>query len=134
LSYFKKAKVGDKVFGLVFGKGEIKSVWNDGHYVFEVEYDSNGQVVPYTEDGVPGWSIKLSCQTVFYAKDIDIFNLDFSEVETVLTVKKIIKLRNKKELEIKCPSGIWQEIDKCPGIIMEEYLEDGKLHLFRKLS
>jgi len=130
--YFERAKEGDEVFGLVYGKGVIASVWGDGHYTFEVEYE-NGSVVPYTNEGYPGWNTgKFDFQTVFYANDIDFTELDFTPTDEVLSPKKIIKLRNKNSLEIKCPSGIWQPLGKCPGTIADEYLEDGKFHLFRK--
>ena len=56
----------------------------------------------------------------------------FALTEDVLSVRKIIKLRDKKKLEIKCPSGLWQPFDKCPREFSEQYLEEGNLHLFRK--
>jgi hypothetical protein len=129
--YFKNVEEGDKIFGLVFGKGKVANVWGDGYYTFEIEYD-NGYTVPYTPDGVPGWSGKLDYQTVFYTEDIDLMNLDIAPAEKVLSVKKIIKLRDKGKLEIRCPSGIWTQTEFCPGYVMEEYLENNKLHLFRK--
>jgi hypothetical protein len=133
MSYFKKVKEGDQVFGLVFGKGVVSNAWGEGYYTFEVEYE-NHSVVPYTEDGVPAWSGPLDFQTVFYAKDIDLMDYDFGPTGEVLSAKKIIKLRDKKKLEIKCPSGIWQPVDKCPSYVAEEYLGNGKLHLFRKVQ
>ena len=130
--YFKKVSEGDKVFGLVYGKGVVKSVWADSYYSFEVEY-KDGSVVPYTPEGFPAWNTgKFDFQTVFYASEIDLMDYDFAPTEDILSVKKIIKLRDKKKLEIKCPSGLWQEIDKCPSNVAEEYLIDNKLHLFRK--
>jgi hypothetical protein len=132
MSYFKKVTEGDKVYGLVFGHGVIRTVL-DGYYKFEVEFD-NGHVVPYTEDGIPGWSNNLDFQTVFYKTDIDLEDLDFSPTDKVLSAKKIIKLRTKRNLEVRCPSGIWYPITKCPSYVTEQYLEEGKLHLFRKLQ
>ena len=132
--YFKNVKKNDEVFGLVYGKGIVRNVWNNSYYKFEVEYE-NGQVVPYTEEGNPGWNTdKLNFQTVFYKMDIDLLNYDFSPSEKILSPKKIIKLRNMNKLEIKCPSGIWRDIKKCPLSIMEDYLEENKLHLFRKMQ
>lgn len=132
MSYFKKVKENDKVFGLVFGPGKIVSVWEDSHYTFEVQY-KNGMTVPYTEEGFPGWNNgKLDFQTVFYANEIDLMDHDFAPTEEVLSAKKIIKLRAKNKLEIKCPSGLWQPLGKCPREIGEQYLEENKLHLFRK--
>ena len=129
--YFKNVKVGQEVYGLVFGPGKVSSVWGDGHYMFEVTY-ANNHTVPYTEEGIPGWSAKLDFQTVYYKKDIDITTLDISPSAKTLSVKKIIKLRLKDQLEIKCPSGIWHSIKNCPGYVMEDYLENDQRHLFRK--
>jgi hypothetical protein len=129
--YFHKVKKDQEIFGLVFGHGTVKNVWGDGHYKFEVEFD-NGFTVPYTEDGIPGWSGKLDFQTIYYKEDIDVMSLDFAPTDKVLSAKKIIKLRAKGKLEVKCPSGLWQPVGKCPSYVTEQYLEDGKLHLFRK--
>ena len=131
MSYFKDIKENTEVYGLVFGLGVVRSVWSSSHYSFEVYYN-NGFTVPYTLDGVPGWSGKLDIQTVFYKNDIDIMDLDFSPSEEVLSPKKIIKLKLKDNLEVKCPSGNWRKSNSCPGYIIEEYLEDKKFHLFRK--
>jgi hypothetical protein len=54
MAYFKKAKKGDRVYGLVFGAGTIIDVLDDGHFHMMVSFD-NGYEVPYTIDGVPGW-------------------------------------------------------------------------------
>lgn len=133
MSYFKKVKVGKEVFGLVFGYGIVSSVWEDGFYKFEVEYN-NSHVVPYTEDGVPGWSNKLDYQTLFYKDDIDLMDVDFAPTDEILSAKKIIKLRSKNKLEVKCPSGLWQPTNMCPDYVTEEYLEANKLYLFRKVK
>lgn len=131
-AYFRNVKEGDKVFGLVFGAGVVSSVWGDGYYTFEVEF-LNSFTVPYTPEGFPGWNTgKLGFQTVFYKEDIDLMEYDFAPIYKVLSAKKIIKLRDKKKLEAKCPSGLWANISQCPGSLIEEYLEEGKLHLFRK--
>jgi len=133
MSYFKNVKEGDDVFGVVFGKGRVSSVFPDAFYTFEVEYDS-GDFVPYTADGIPGWNIKLNEQTVFYKEDIDLFDIDISGVDKVLSYKKIIKLRDKDNLSVRCPSGIWKKIGECPFWIIEDYVEDEKFHLFKKRS
>ena len=129
--YFKNVEEGDKVFGLVFGPGVVDSVWGDGFYKFEVRY-TNGHTVPYTMEGIPGWSGKLDFQTIFYADDVDLSDFDHEINLDVLTVKQIIKLRIKGKLEIQCPSLIWQSIDKCPSYVMEDYLEQNELNRFRK--
>ena len=129
--YFKKVKEGQQVFGLVFGPGEVTSVWENSYYSFEVTY-KNGFVVPYTLEGIPGWGHGLDFQTVYYKKDIDVFELDTSIAEKTLSPKKIIKLRDKKQLMVKCPSGVWQLLEHCPIQISEKYLEEKKFHLFKK--
>ena len=128
--YFNKVKVGSKVYGLVFGKGKVTQVFDDGFYKFMVEF-KNGYEIPYTIEGVPGWG-KFSEQTVFYRDDIDLSSYDFSAVEKVLTPKKIIKLREKKELEVRLPSGVWSECTKCAKEYIEDMLERENYHLFRK--
>ena len=128
--YFKKVKTGDKVYGLVFGKGKVSKVFDDGFYKFMVEFQ-NGYEIPYTIEGIPGWG-NFREQTVFYRNDIDLSSYDFSAVEKVLTPKKIIKLREKKMLEIRLPSGVWSDCTKCAEEYMEQMLERGNFHLFRK--
>ena len=130
--YFKKVKEGQEVFGLVFGHGVVNRVQEDCFYSFFVEFD-NGFEVPYTPEGYPAWG-NLSFQTVFYKEDIDLMEMDFSPSDKLLTPKKIIKLRAKNKLEVKCPSGIWQPVDKCPSYVTERYLEDNKLSYFRKVK
>jgi len=127
---FNNAKEGEIVYGLVYGEGIIATVYDDGFYKFEVEY-KNHQRVPYDEQGVPGWA-NFEYQTVFYPKDVEISKFDNSPSTEVLTPKEIITLRRNNRLEIKCPSGLWSELDKCPGSVIEEYLENNMLHLFRK--
>jgi len=128
--YFNKVHVGDVVFGMIYGKGVVRSVNDNSHYTFEVEY-SNGQVVPYTEDGIPGWGTMLDIQTVYYPSDVELTELDLEPVAEVLTPKKIIKLSRKKRLMARCPSGIWVNTTKCPSAVIEEYMESQKFHLFK---
>lgn len=130
MSYFKKVKKGDKVFGLVFGLGIVKDVFDDGHYKLMVDFD-DGHEIPYTDDGIPGWG-KFKEQTLFYKNDIDLTEFDFSPVIEVLTPKKIIKLREKKKLEVRLPSGIWHICNKRVKKYCEELLQEEKYHLFRK--
>ncbi|MDD2698269.1 MAG: hypothetical protein PHF17_05640 [Arcobacteraceae bacterium] len=130
MAYFDNAKKGDVVFGLVFGKGTIRDVFEDSHYKIVVEFE-NEHEIPYTEDGVPGWG-KFQVQTLFYKTDIDVTELDFSPVSKVLTPKKIIKLMDKKKLEVRLPSGIWHKCNKATKKYTREMLEKEKFHLFRK--
>jgi len=130
MAYFKKVKVKDKLYGLVFGAGKVVEVFDDSHYKMIVSF-KNGYEVPYTEDGVPGWG-NFKKQTIFYKKDIDLTDVDFGPVAKVLSAKKIIKLREKKKLEIRLPSGIWTECSKCVKQYVEDMLESENYHLFRK--
>ncbi|MBA1432600.1 MAG: hypothetical protein FAF04_03135 [Epsilonproteobacteria bacterium] len=131
MAYFSKAKEGKKVYGLVFGEGKITQVFDDSHYKIMVQF-KNGYEVPYTEDGVPGWG-NFKKQTLYYKKDIDLTDVDFAPVTKVLSPKKIIKLREKKKLEVRLPSGIWTNCTKCVAGYVEDMLEAENYHLFRKM-
>ena len=127
---FEKAQEGDKVFGLVFGEGFICTVWGkDSFYYFEVCY-KNGFTVPYSEEGVPAWNSDFDFQTVFPKNEIDLMEYDITPAEGGLSPKEIIKLRDIGELEVKCPSGLWNKV--CPDFVSETYLENKKFWLFRK--
>ncbi|MEA1914129.1 MAG: hypothetical protein U9N30_02325 [Campylobacterota bacterium] len=130
MSYFKKAQKGDKVFGLVFGSGIIVRVFEDSHYKVMVQFDGDYEIA-YTDDGIPGWG-KFKEQTLFYKYDIDLTEFDFSAITNVLSPKKIIKLREKKNLEVRLPSGIWHTCNKRVKEYTQELLEQEKFHLFRK--
>lgn len=132
MSYFKDVKVGDKLFGLVFGAGVVSKVFEDSHYKMLVEF-KNGHEVPYTQEGVPGWG-NFTNQTIFYKNDIDLTDVDFLPVTKVLSAKKIIKYREKKKLEVRLPSGIWSNCEECVKEYIEELLENELYHLFRKKS
>ena len=131
--YFEDVEIGDKVFGLVYGPGEvIYSIGSNqvsGFYSFKVKYKN--KEVFYTNEGVPDWC-KQNFQTVFYKSDIDLFNLDLEPVDEVLKMKKIIKLRNREQLEMRCPSGLWRDINMCPAGFGDNALEKGQFHLFRE--
>jgi len=131
--YFKDIKEGDKVYGLVFGKGQISSVFNGkGFYQFEVEFD-NGRLIPYTEEGIPGWG-KFQEQTLFYKKDIDKSEFDYTGNSQIMSHKKITKLLhvNKASLEIKTPSGIWHNVNKVDNKYIERVLYSGMLFMIRE--
>ena len=130
MAYFSKAKKGEKVYGLIFGKGKIVNVFPDSYYSLMVEFD-NGYEVPYTEEGIPGWG-NFKKQTMFYRDDVDLCNEDFSPAEKVLAPKKIIKLREKNKLEVRLPSGIWKSVNKADPSYVEKILEACQYHLFRK--
>jgi len=130
MGYFKKAKKGDKVYGLVFGKGKISAVYPDSHYSIMVDFD-NGYQVPYTEEGVPSWG-RFKKQTLFYRTDVDLRDADFSPIEKILSPKKIIKLREKGQLQVRLPSGLWTHVKKADPDYVEQLLENEQYHLFRK--
>lgn len=132
MKYLQKVKEGDQVFGLVFGLGRIKEVYNDSKFKCLVEFDNNYEI-PYTVDAIPKWG-KFKEQTLFYKDDIDVSEFDFSPLEKVLTPKKIIKLREKKKLEVQLPSGIWHICNRNVKKYTEDLLKEEKYHLFRKLQ
>lgn len=130
MGYFENAKEGEKVFGMVFGLGEIANVYENSHYKIMVKF-KNGYEIPYTEEGIPGW-YNFKEQTLFYKDDIDLTEFDFEANTKVLSPKKIIKFREKKKLEVRLPSGIWTLCNKNSKKYVEEMLEKEKYHLFRK--
>lgn len=130
MAYFSDAKVGDKVYGLIFGKGKIVDIFSDSYYSIMVEF-KNGHEVPYTDDGIPGWG-NFKKQTLFFRDDVDLCNEDFSPVDKPMSHKKIIKLREKKKLEVRCPSGVWTSAKKVDDEYLEKILKKEKYHLFRK--
>jgi len=131
MGYFKKVKEGDKVLGFVFGPGKVTKVYDkESHFRFEVEFKNNYQV-PYTEEGIPGWG-SFSEQTLFYKNDIDLETFDHEGVIKILSLKKIIKLRDKQKLEVKTPSGIWHDISQCNEDYVENILENKLFFLLRQ--
>ncbi len=130
MAYFSDAKIGDKVYGLIFGKGKIVDIFPDSYYSIMVEF-KNGYEVPYTDDGIPGWG-NFKKQTLFFREDVDLCNEDFSPVDKPMAYKKIIKLREKKKLEVRCPSGVWTNAKKVDDEYIEKILKKDKYHLFRK--
>lgn len=132
MGYYDKAKVGQKVYGLVFGRGSITEVFEDSHYKILVTF-KNGYEVPYTEDGIPGWG-NFKSQTLFYRNDVNMRKADFSPVTKVLSIKKIIKFREKEMLEVRLPSGMWINAKRADQGYVETMLENEHYHLFRKRS
>lgn len=130
MAYFDNVKVNDELFGMVFGAGEVTRVFDESYYKMMVTF-KNGYEIPYTEDGIPKWG-KFKEQTIFYKTDIDLTDVDFAAVSKVLSPKKIIKLREKKRLEVRLPSGIWSDCSKCVKKYVQDMLEKENYHLFRK--
>ena len=132
MAYFDDVKVGDSLYGLVFGQGHVIEVFENSFYKMIVSF-KNGYEVPYTEDGIPGWG-NFKKQTIFYKQDIDLTDVDFTPAKKILSPKKIIKLREKKKLQVRLPSGIWTDCSKCVKQYVEELLEKEKYHMFKKLK
>jgi hypothetical protein len=130
LSYFENVKVGEEVFGLIFGLGVVKEVFDTGHYRCMVEFN-NDYEIPYSKNGISGWG-KFKEQTLFYKTDIDITDFDFSPISKVLTLEKILYLKQNNKLEIRLPSGLWHVCDKTIKKYVDKSLEKEKYHLFRK--
>ncbi len=130
MAYFSNAKRDEKVYGLIFGKGKIVDIFPDSYYTVMIEF-KNGYEVPYTDEGIPSWG-NFKKQTMYYRDDIDLCNEDFSPVEKILAPRKIIKLREKKKLEVRLPSGIWKSIKKADDEYIEQILSNEQYHLFRK--
>lgn len=135
--YFNKIKLDEKVFSLVFGKGNVifvlpKKHRIDGFYVFAVEYKDKHRV-HYTVEGFPNWcSSEGCCQTVFYMKDIDLTDMNIQPIDEILSKKQILKYKEKGRLEIRCPSGIWRNVDETPDRLVKKALKKDIYHLFRK--
>ncbi|PLY16482.1 hypothetical protein CVO_06485 [Sulfurimonas sp. CVO] len=130
MAYFDNAKVNDEVYGLIFGPGKIIQLFDNSHYRVMIEF-KNGYEVPYTEDGIPGWG-NFDKQTLFFKDDIDLTDVDFSPVSKVLSIKKIIKLKEKNKLQVRLPSGVWKNVKKAESQYVERLLEKEKYHMFRK--
>ncbi len=130
MAYFDNVKKGDILYGLVFGRGVVTEVFEDGFYKMIVNF-RNGYEIPYTVDGIPKWG-SFDYQTVFYKNDIDLTDVDFSPAKKVLSPKKIIKLREKGNLEVRLPSGIWCDYSRCSTDYIDKLLVKEKFHLFRK--
>jgi len=130
MSYFKKVKEGDLVFGLIFGRGVVTNVLSNSYYLLFVEFE-NGIEVAYTIDGIPNWG-NFEEQTLFYREDVCLEDIDFSPLDKVLSKKKIIKLREKNKLEVRLYSGIWKNIKLVEDSFIQDLLEKENYHLFRK--
>lgn len=132
MAYFKKVKLKDKLYGMVFGAGKVTQVFEDSHYKMMVTF-KNGYEIPYTDEGIPGWG-NFKKQTIFYKEDIDLIDVDFTPVTKVLGPKKIIKLKEKGKLEVRLPSGIWTNCKKCVKEYVQDMLENEQYHLFRRVD
>ena len=137
MHYFSKVKVGEEVFSLIYGKGVVnmalpKKQRLDGFYVFSVKYNEKKEV-HYTVDGFPNWCSSDGCyQTVFYINDIDLTDIDIQPANKLLSQKQVLKFKEKGILEVRCPSGIWRNVDDIPEKIFKKSLKKNQYYLFRK--
>lgn len=140
MTRFTDIKLDDEIYSVVFGLGKVifvlaKSLRLDGYYVFEVEYE-NGQRTHYTEDGRPGWckNINNCTKTIHYRHEVDFDNLDTKVKKKILKKYKIDKLRNNDILEIMSPAGGWIDANLMPDIMVDNAINNGEYHLFRKMK
>lgn len=140
MTKFTNIKLGDEMYSVVFGLGRVifvlaKQLRLDGYYVFEVEYN-NGQKVHYTEDGKPGWckDINKCNQTTFYKHEVDFDELDTKVENKTLKKHQINKLRYDYTLEMMSPAGGWIDASLMPDIMVDNAVNNGEYHLFRKIK
>ena len=137
-TYFEKVQLKDEVYSVVYGLGEVVYISPDklrmeGFYTFEVEYADKHRTF-YSDQGVPNWCNTSACggQTIWYRDEIDLIDEDFSPSSGELSKKKILKLKLKGKLMMKCPSGIWRNITGCPERVFLRALADENYYLFKK--
>ena len=58
--------------------------------------------------------------------------MDTQDVSKILSQKQILKYRDRSELEIQCPSGLWRNVDEVPESLMKKACNKSQFHLFRK--
>ncbi len=140
MTKFTDIKLHDEMYSVVFGLGKVvfvlaKSLRLDGYYIFEVEYE-NGQRTHYTEDGRPGWckNINNCTRTIHYKHEVDFDCLDTNVENKILKKHKIDKLRNKNTLEMMSPAGGWINASLMPDIMVNNGINKGQYHLFRKMK
>jgi len=140
MTKFTDIKLGDEMYSVVFGLGKVifvlaKALRLDGYYVFEVKYE-NGQKVHYTEDGRPGWcqDINECAKTIYYKYEVDFETLDTKIKKKPLPKHKIDKLRHNDMLEMMSPAGGWIDASLMPEIMVENAINNGEYHLFRKMK
>jgi len=137
---FTDIKIGDEIYSVVFGLGRVifvlaKSLRLDGYYVFEVEYD-NGQKTHYTEDGKPGWCKDFNkCKsTIYYKSEVDFNSFDSQAETNILKKHQIDEYRYNSTLEMLSPAGAWIEASLMPDIMVDNAINNGEYHLFRKIK
>lgn len=135
--YFNKVKLNDEIYSLVYGNGVVcyvleKEFRLSGSYMMQVQYEK--EKVYYTEDGIPNWcKVKGDCQTAYYKKDNDRPEMDFATSKRdILTPKKIAKLKERGELEMRVPSGAWMNVDVIPVAVFLQALKAKSFYIFRK--
>ena len=139
MTRFTDITLDDEMYSVVFGLGKVifvltKKLRLDGYYVFEVEYTS-GQKVHYTEDGKPGWckDINNCSKTIHYKSEVDFDILDTKSENRLLKKHQIIKLQDSDTLEMMSPAGGWIDVNMMPDMMVDNALNHGEYHLFRKI-
>lgn len=134
--YLENIAEGDKMYSLIYGEGICvnatpKDRRIDDFFMCSVKYGT--KIIHYTEAGVPDWD-KDSCgtQTVFYKDDMNFQPKDFVASKNTLTINQIKKLKDSSSLEMKCPSGIWRNVQQCPMKLVKKAIKNMKTYLFRK--
>ncbi len=140
MTKFTDVKLNDEMYSVVFGLGKVvfvlaKSLRLDGYYVFEVEY-SDGRRTHYTEDGRADWckDINKCIKTIYYKHEINFDDIDTTQKGKVLPKYKIEKLRSEDSLEMMSPAGCWIDADLMPDIMVDNAINNGEYHLFRKMK
>lgn len=137
MAYFDDVEKNDEVYSIVYGHGKVKYVLDKksrtpGFYIFQVQFENDS--VFYTEAGIPEWCSTKGCnQTVFYKGDMDMLDLDYQTIKKdLLSKKKIAKLKEAGELEMRAPSGAWINANYVPPKVYLAALKYEELYLFRK--
>ena len=137
---FSEIKLGDKIYSVVYGIGEVIFVLDkkyrlDGYFVFEVEY-KDSCTVHYTENGIPGWCRDMnSCaSTIYYRDEIDLEKFDSSAVEITLKKYEIRELRDNYQLEMISPAGHWIDASLMPDLLVDKAIASNKFHMFREMK
>ena len=143
MKYLSDIQIDDEVISIIYGDGIITNVLDkqrraDGFFMCTASYlDDNGGefFIHYTEDGIASWcnkDIALCGKTIYIKADLDIKIYDYSANTKPLSMKKIKKLYDSEELEIRTPAGFWLDIDKVPESLINKYIKKGFEYMFRE--
>ena len=126
------------MYSLIYGEGTCinatpKDRRLDDFFMCSVKYET--KIVHYTEAGIPDWD-KGACQTqtVFYLEDMDFSPTSFVASKDTMTINQIKDLRDTHNLEMKCPSGIWRNVQHRPVKLVKKAIKNTRTYLFRKTT